>query len=211
MKKIPEPKFYSVALLAKKWGCDPEAVLNYGRTGQLRMSILNREWEIECISVEEHEDKTLHGHVGDVICPKGKLLKLTVDSAEEIISKGSAAPRFECEGYDYARILSHRHREDIIVEVKELLIDPDDVLALEGSVQGAQKASPISVPALERAYKQHVKENESAGTIPTWKEDQEAMTKALDGKKPTDKQIKQIRKELAPKHWKQQGRRKKRD
>ncbi|HRK97416.1 MAG TPA: hypothetical protein PLE43_02945 [Alphaproteobacteria bacterium] len=70
-----------------------------------------------------------------------------------------------------------------------------------------KRAAPISEAALVAAYNNHVNEHEKNVTIPTWKQDQEAMEQAL-GKKPTDSRIKQIRRTHAPEHWKQQGRRK---
>ena len=72
---------------------------------------------------------------------------------------------------------------------------------------GAQKAALISLAALKKAYKDYIRDNNTENAFPSWKDDQAAMMKIL-GKKPTDKLIKQIRSEMAPKAWTERGRRK---
>ncbi len=73
---------------------------------------------------------------------------------------------------------------------------------------GKRKSQPLSEATLKKAYKEYIANKKSSVPFPTWKDDQKAMEQAL-GKKPTDNQIKKIRREMAPNVWKQQGRRKK--
>lgn len=70
-----------------------------------------------------------------------------------------------------------------------------------------KKAGPISSAALEKAYRAYVEGARHLTSFPSWQNDQKVMTEAL-GAKPTDLQIKEIRRRLAPNAWKQQGRRK---
>ncbi len=102
-----------------------------------------------------------------------------------------------------------RFKPQIIVEflLKELEYIPPSILTDLLFPPQAKKAQPLSQRALIDAYLKWVEKNQADGTIPSWKQDQEAMTMAL-GKKPTDSKIKQIRGEYAPELWKKQGRRK---
>jgi len=111
-------------------------------------------------------------------------------------------------------ILSDDFKDGIYFHPKEIISffqknflnpAPEQLLnALGMSVK--QKAQPVSKKELRRFYKVHISTHAEKGIIPSWQDDKKAMMKAL-GKNPTDKQIKQIRAELAPNAWKKRGRR----
>lgn len=208
MKTLPRPKFYTVRQLARKWNCDPQDVLDHAREGSLKLSVLSEGWRIECGGIEKDDNGLCYIPMPEYFS-SGQLLNLSLCSTRGLIKDGLVKnPSFVCKGYGYANISSSLHQEEITVSIKDILIDPEDALEFEGLCKGTQESHPIAPAALRKLYKSYIKENESKGAIPSWKKDQEVMTKAL-GKKPTDKQIKQIRAEEAPKHWTQRGRRKK--
>ena len=142
MTNIPVPDFYSIDGLANELGCDPERILNYGRTGQLRLSILNRGWWLECRNMEEHDGGS-HSMVQDVIVAKSRLLKLTIGSVERMVRDGSAEPYFESAEYDYACISSWHHQNEITVSASDIVIDLADVLKFKASVSGTQHHVPV--------------------------------------------------------------------
>lgn len=44
---LPEPEYYSLEILARRWDCPIDEILHYGRTGQLKMSVISEGWYIE--------------------------------------------------------------------------------------------------------------------------------------------------------------------
>lgn len=94
-----------------------------------------------------------------------------------------------------------------IIPILETYTDRKAPERLSFLTEKAIKAQPISEAQLRKEYAQYVKKYPNDTPPPSWENDQKAMTKAL-GKKPSNRQIKQIRANLAPEAWKKRGRKK---
>ena len=133
-KKLPEPKFYSVEMLAKKWGCTPELIIKYGIGDQLKLSVLSRGWHIEYGEAIEEPNGCVTFLPTNYIYYAHEPLNLCLFSTMDIIRNGSTNnPSFDFDDkkYNYASISDHHHNEKITVTKDDLIIDLKDVLEFE--------------------------------------------------------------------------------
>ena len=130
-KELPEPKCYTVEQLAKKWGCAPEDILHYGRTGQLTLSVLSEGWWIEYANLEGDEGNEFYNFLFDEYS-SGQLLRLSASTARHLLKNGFVNnPPFYFKDYDCAGISSDRHKTGVVVKVADIVIDPINILEFE--------------------------------------------------------------------------------
>jgi hypothetical protein len=134
-KYLPEPKVYSIEQFAKKLNCTTQDVLHYGRTGQLKLSVLSKGWTLECGYQEQLDDDDWH-HIpcGNIFCSSGTVLGLWQSSAIELAGDGSTInPSFYFKDYSYAVLPEHGRKKDLIVKEQDIVITIKDALDFEAS------------------------------------------------------------------------------
>lgn len=133
---IPDPKYYTLSKLAKKLECDVDDILHYGKTGQLKISVLSEGWYLEIGNYyEEGDDFNLDYLQDNFWVGSDKILSLYPNTIKEIISKGSVSnPQFvhheenKFWGISSNLYPSHDFPTRIIIELKDLIVTQEDLL-----------------------------------------------------------------------------------
>lgn len=134
-KKLPEPKFYTIHTLAEKWGCSEGSVLNYALTGQLQLSVESQGWNIEYGSIEEDEG-TWFSIPEETKRSKGDLLRLSLRDQKDLVRNGVITdPSFQEEEYDYASASPNDQGSEVIIYLKDAVVDPVDADAVFDEVK----------------------------------------------------------------------------
>ncbi|MBI3440866.1 MAG: hypothetical protein HY052_03530 [Proteobacteria bacterium] len=135
-KYLPELKVYSIEQFAKKLGCTTRDILHYGRTGQLKLSVLSKGWTLECGYYEEADNDGGLNCIpcGNVHCSPGTVLGLWQCGAIELAGDGSAVnPSFYFKDYSYAVLPEDGRKKDVIVKEQDVVITIKDALDFEAS------------------------------------------------------------------------------
>lgn len=122
-EKLPEPKFYTVQVLAEKLGCTESDILNYALTGQLDLSVESQGWTIEYGSIEEDDEGRWFSIPEEIKKSRGDFFKLSLRDQKDLVRNGFVTdPSFQEEGYAYASATSNSFGEDVTVHLKEVIV-----------------------------------------------------------------------------------------
>jgi hypothetical protein len=132
---IVEPAFYNLDMLAKKWGCEADEILQYGVTGQLQISVLCGEWWVEIGYYEDAGDEESYFPVPlSYEGMNNKLMPLYASDVQQILITGSVTLDYFPVTAGYSRISSKHHSQNVIITRKQIMIKKADAEALSGKI-----------------------------------------------------------------------------
>lgn len=148
MSNVPEPTFYSLSLLAKKWNCGVDDLLHYGVTGQLNVSVLTMGWWLEKGAYDYDGDARFRVPEGHVFS-QGQLIKISPLTVQKFVGKESVTdPIFIIEEDRYCYISEERHLQPVVINLKDLMVSMEDALSFEGEKKD-QPGSEYTTPFIQ--------------------------------------------------------------
>lgn len=139
MHELPEPNFYTLEMLARKWGCKVNDILHYGLTGQLKISVLSSGWYLEGGYYDEIEENRPPHRIPDIQRWTINELFVLHHFDLSILAKESILenPNFEAEPGRYLEVSGMHHTPDSpphgakIIGLRDLMIKLEHVREFE--------------------------------------------------------------------------------
>ncbi|MCB9980759.1 MAG: hypothetical protein H6863_06465 [Rhodospirillales bacterium] len=173
MSALPEPSFYTLKTLAKRWNCIEDQILNYVLTGQLKASVLTQGWWMEKGYFEKPDDDNWFRIPENIYTSYDEILDLTLRSVRQILNGNERDdPDFETPKDEYLCFSGQHYPSDVYPEApslkpSDLIFRLKQVKKFEGSVTNDKISNFVNIPDKRKTLKQLELEM-CADAMPVW-------------------------------------------
>ena len=130
---IPEPKYFKIDQLSKRWSCSKEDVLHYASLSQLELGVISNNWHMERGDYEDTDDDSYYKITTEIFFSSNQYFGLFVRDIKDLIKHGHVfLTSFFTNNDDYLCI-SNNYPDVIKIDQNDLLASLHEVNRFEGS------------------------------------------------------------------------------